>query len=85
MMEAKKIPSLVWRYYTSKKLLIVILAHLAVTTVILFAVVGVTDFRWEEHPSIRKVYIVFGILLAVNLAGQLVNRRLKDRKTSSAS
>ena len=54
-------------------------------TVILFAVVGVTDFRWEEHPSIRKVYIVFGILLAVNLGGQLINRRLKDRKLSSIS
>ena len=30
LMQAKKILSLVWRYYTGKKLLIVILAHLAV-------------------------------------------------------
>ena len=61
----------------------VILAHLVAATVILLTVVGVTDFRWEEHPSIGKVYIVFGILLAVNLGGLLFNRRVSRRRDSS--
>ena len=74
-MSVRKVTSLVWRYDTSKRLTMVIIAHLVAATVILFAVVGLTDFRWEEHPSIRRIYIVFSILLAVNLGGQIINRR----------
>lgn len=75
MKNIKRVLWTLWSWYTSRRLLIVILVHLSVVSVITFLYLFKEgSFVFSEHPSVMRIFKVFGLLLAINLLGSFLNR-----------